>query len=130
LGQGPRRPARGRPKAVFLLLACCTQEEDAGPLKYLNHLRSHPQWYNALTRNCQTTMGRGILGESSKPPRWISRFTLNGSLDELLYNRGRLVTGGLSFQELRRRESINSAAKAAKKSSNFSSVIRVGRVGF
>src|ERR1022692_2293473 len=24
----PRRPARGRPKAVFLLLACCTQEED------------------------------------------------------------------------------------------------------
>src|ERR1017187_1561486 len=29
LGQGPRRPARGRPKAVFLLLACCTQEEDA-----------------------------------------------------------------------------------------------------
>src|ERR1022692_4619277 len=27
----PRRPARGRPKAVFLLLACCTQEEDAGP---------------------------------------------------------------------------------------------------
>src|ERR1039457_4130845 len=24
-------PARGRPKAVFLLLACCTQEEDAGP---------------------------------------------------------------------------------------------------
>jgi hypothetical protein len=28
LGQGPRRPARGRPKAVFLLLACCTQEED------------------------------------------------------------------------------------------------------
>src|ERR1017187_5289745 len=27
----PRRPARGRPKTVFLLLACCTQEEDAGP---------------------------------------------------------------------------------------------------
>src|ERR1039457_6165910 len=26
----PRRPARGRPKAVF---ACCTQEEDAGPAK-------------------------------------------------------------------------------------------------
>src|ERR1017187_786685 len=29
----PRRPARGRPKAVFLLLACCTQEEDAGPAR-------------------------------------------------------------------------------------------------
>src|ERR1022692_740278 len=28
LGQ-VRRSARGRPKAVFLLLACCTQEEDA-----------------------------------------------------------------------------------------------------
>src|ERR1017187_9617970 len=33
LGQRPRRPARGRPKAVFLLLACCTQEEDAGPAR-------------------------------------------------------------------------------------------------
>src|ERR1039457_834324 len=30
----PRRPARGRPKAVFLLLACCTQEEDAGPATF------------------------------------------------------------------------------------------------
>ena len=29
-GSGPRRSARGRPKAVFLLLACCTQEDDAG----------------------------------------------------------------------------------------------------
>src|ERR1022692_976794 len=30
-GRVRARPARGRPKAVFLLLACCTQEEDAGP---------------------------------------------------------------------------------------------------
>jgi hypothetical protein len=30
-GSGPRRSARGRPKAVFLLLACCTQEEDGAP---------------------------------------------------------------------------------------------------
>src|ERR1017187_9553642 len=30
----PRRPARGRPKAVFLLLACCPQEEDAGPATF------------------------------------------------------------------------------------------------
>ena len=99
-------------------------------IEYLNHLRSHPEWYNALTRNCQTTMGRKILGESSKPPRWNSRFELNGSFDELLYNRGRLATEGLSFPELKRRENINAVAKTANRSPKFSSVIRVGRVGF
>jgi hypothetical protein len=99
-------------------------------IEYLNHLRGHPEWYNALTRNCQTTTGRKILGASSKPPRWSSRFELNGSFDEVLYNRGRLVTEGLSFPELKQHENINAAAKAAGNSPDFSSVIRIGKVGF
>src|ERR1039457_8506 len=37
-GSGPRRSARGRPKAVFLLLACCTQEEDAGSGPHPQHV--------------------------------------------------------------------------------------------
>jgi hypothetical protein len=51
-------------------------------------------------------------------------------MDELLYNRGRLVTGGLPFPELKQREHINAAAQAANLSPDFSSLIRVGRVGF
>ena len=52
---------------------------------------------------------------------------LNGTLDELLYNRGRLVTGGLSFPDLKQREHINTAARVANQSSDFSTLIRVGR---
>ena len=35
---------------------------------------------------------------------------MNGSIDELLYNRGRLVSWGLPFAELKQREHINEAA--------------------
>jgi hypothetical protein len=35
----------------------------------------------------------------------------NGTLDELLYERGRLVTGGLPFAELKQREHINPFAQ-------------------
>jgi hypothetical protein len=51
-------------------------------------------------------------------------------LDGLLYSRGRLVTGGLPFEFLREREHINKAANAANESPDFSTVIRLGRIGF
>ena len=52
------------------------------------------------------------------------------SLDELLDNRGRLVTGGLPFPELKQREHINPAARAAGHSPDFSALIRARRIGF
>jgi len=55
---------------------------------------------------------------------------LNGTLDELLYERGRLATGGLPFPELKEREHINMAGKAADDSPDWSALIRVGRIGF
>ena len=51
-------------------------------------------------------------------------------MDELMYNRGRLVTGGLTFPQLKEQALINSAAHAADDSPNFSKLIRVGRVGY
>src|ERR1022692_2831026 len=49
----PRRPARGRPKAVFLLLACCTQEEDAGPAKGAPaSVPVTPNYGNPRSRKC------------------------------------------------------------------------------
>ena len=64
---------------------------------YLNQLKDHPEWYNALTRNCTTTLDKQISSEVAKPQPWNYQFLVNGTLDELLYNRGRLVTDGLSF---------------------------------
>jgi len=93
-------------------------------LDYLNRLRDHAEWYNALTRNCSTTMSRRILGGAGG---WTAAWNLG--LDEVLYRRGRLVTDGLSFAELKRRAYINNAARAAGSGADFSQLIRVGRVG-
>ena len=97
---------------------------------YLNQLRDHPEWYNALTRNCTTTLDTKIAADMKNPQPWNYQLLLNGTLDELLYERGRLVTGGLPFPELKEREHINDAGKAADGSPDWSALIRVGRVGF
>ena len=109
----------GRAREIFLAY-----------LAYLNQLRDHPEWYNAVTRNCTTTMDRQIAKDVSHPQPWNYQLLLNGTLDELLYDRGRLVTGGLPFPELKQREHINAAAKAAGQSPDWSALIRVGRAGF
>ncbi len=97
---------------------------------YLNRLKDHPEWYNELTRNCTSTMDTQLAQTVENPQGWSIQLLLNGSMDELMYNRGRLVTGGLSFPELKEREHINDAAHAAGDSPDFSRLIRVGRVGY
>ena len=99
-------------------------------IRYLNHLKDHPDWYNAVTRNCTTTLDKPISKAVTNPQPWIYQILLNGTLDELLYNRGRLVTDGLPFKELKSRAHINAAAKAADKSLNFSAIIRTNAPGF
>jgi hypothetical protein len=97
---------------------------------YLNRLKDHPDWYNEVTRNCTTAIERQLAADTNSSQPWNYQFLLNGTLDELLYDRGRLVTGGLSFPELKEREHINAAARAANRSPDFSALIRAGRVGF
>ena len=97
---------------------------------YLNKLKDHPEWYNQLTRNCTTTLQKPLAADVGNPQPWNYRYILNGTLDELLYDRGRLVAGGLPFSELKQREHINAAARAADESPEFSALIRAGRVGF
>jgi hypothetical protein len=98
--------------------------------RYLNHLKDRPEWYNALTRNCTTTLDKQISAEVDRPQPWNYQFLLNGTLDELLYDRGRLATDDLSFKDLQSRAHINSIAKAADKSPDFSAIIRSDRPGF
>lgn len=99
-------------------------------VKYLNKLHNEPEWYNAVTKNCTTTIDTQLAKESTDPQPWNYQLLLNGTLDALLYSRGRLVTGGLPFPELKQREHINAAAHAAGNSPDYSELIRVGRVGF
>jgi hypothetical protein len=97
---------------------------------YLNKLKDHPEWYNELTRNCTTTLDKPLAADVNNPQPWNYQFLLNGTLDELLYDRGRLVTGGLPFPELKQRQHINAAAQAANRSPDYSALIRAGRIGF
>lgn len=99
-------------------------------VNHMNRLKDHAEWYNAVTKNCTTTIDgefRSVLPSASP---WSYRLLLNGSLDELEYERGRLVTGGLPFAELKQREHINQVARTVGEMTDFSTLIRVGRVGF
>jgi Domain of unknown function (DUF4105) len=97
---------------------------------YLNHLKDDPEWYNAVTRNCTTTLDRQLAADTNNPQPWNYQYLLNGTLDKLLFERGRLVSDGLPFPELKEREHINAAARSAGQSPDFSGLIRAGRTGF
>jgi hypothetical protein len=58
------------------------------------------------------------------------RILLNGKMDEMLYEHNRLVTDGLPFTALKEQAHINTAARAAGTSPDFSRLIREGRIGF
>ncbi|HEY4284247.1 MAG TPA: DUF4105 domain-containing protein [Chthoniobacterales bacterium] len=90
----------------------------------LNALRTQPRWYNAITTNCTTTIRSQHPSQERIP--WDWRILLNGKGDELLYEGGALVTGGLPFAELKQRSLIDDRAKAADASPDFSQLIRVG----
>jgi Domain of unknown function (DUF4105) len=90
----------------------------------LNALRNKARWYNAITTNCTTSI------RTQHPPHerlpWDWRILLNGKGDELLYERHAIVTGGLPFAELKTRSLIDTRARAANDSPDFSKLIRVG----
>jgi hypothetical protein len=94
----------------------------------INQLHLKPRWYNAITTNCTTVIFQDK--EMLHRQAWDWRILLNGKLDELEYERGALVSNGLSFPELKKQAWINPAAKAANDSPDFSELIRKGRVGF
>jgi hypothetical protein len=92
-----------------------------------NQLHDHPQWYNAITHNCTTEI---YTLKSMKGQPWDWRILLNGKADEMAYEKGLIVTGGLPFKELKQRAWINPAAQAANGDSDFSARIRQNRPGF
>ena len=94
----------------------------------MNELREHPRWYNAITANCTTAI-RSQRSVAAQDP-WDLRILLNGRIDEMFYERGLLVTKGLSFPELRQRALINSVAKEADQDPDFALRIRAGRPEF
>lgn len=75
-------------------------------LTEMNRLVDEPEFYDALTRNCATTihLHTKAIQPNSTPMDW--RLIASGHLDELLYDR-RVVEQGLPFAELRQRSRID-----------------------
>jgi hypothetical protein len=96
-------------------------------LRRANELHARAEWYNALTDNCTLAI-RTQRAASDRAP-WNWRMLLNGHLDELLYERGSIVTN-LSFADLKKASNINARAKAADQAADFSRQIRQGLPGF
>lgn len=88
----------------------------------IESLAAEPAWYNALTSNCTTTIRLHAVDMGVRRPfDW--RLLLNGRVDEMLYERGRLGHA-LPFAELRARCDVTEAARAALDSPDFSALIR------
>jgi len=96
-------------------------------LREVNSLSERPRWYNALTRNCTTSIRHHIQNVAPANP-WNWRILLNGHLDELGYARGTIDTS-MPFPELRRRSDITEKAQAADLDPDFSKRIREGLPG-
>ncbi|RYD19823.1 MAG: DUF4105 domain-containing protein, partial [Verrucomicrobiaceae bacterium] len=117
---------------VYLYRLAITPEQARGRfmdyVRAVNELTTKPRWYNAATANCTTSIR--TQHDAKKRSPWDWRILLNGKGDEMLYERGALVTAGLPFAELKRRSLVNDAARAADTDPDFSTRIRANGPSF
>ena len=93
-------------------------------VKEINQIAEHPEWYNAFTGNCTTSIRNRVLSAGGAVPLdW--RLFANGHLPELMYERGSLDQS-LPFEELVAKSEITERAKAAGNAEDFSQQIRKG----
>lgn len=96
-------------------------------LKEINRLKAEPEWYNAVSDNCTTSIHQHTYPYAKKV-RWDWRILVNGYIDELAYEVGTLDRS-LPFPELKARSLINDRARAADQDPEFSARIREGLPG-
>jgi hypothetical protein len=93
-------------------------------LATVNRLANTPDWYNAFTHNCTTTIFFHIR-DLGIPAVVHWKMFLNGYLDENLYEQG-VINRSLAFDHLRERSAITSVARAIEPRAEFSKSIRIG----
>ena len=92
-------------------------------MERLDHLRTHPEFYNTLTTNCTTDIWMDDRVNPGRVPlNW--KVIVSGYLPEYLYQEGRLEDTGLSFPALERRAHVNARARDADSATDFSRRIR------
>ena len=91
----------------------------------MNALVETPEFYNALTTNCMTSIYPHVINTDANAPRVDWRLLANGYGDRMLYENGSIDTR-LPFEELRTRSHINARANALDQEPKFSEGIRQG----
>lgn len=104
-----------RRERVYLYRLLATREQARKLLEeYLsemNLLVKEPRFYNALTRNCTTTIQiHANASRTDAPPPLDWRLIMSGHVDELLYDRG-VLAQNMPFEELRQQSRIDVAAQ-------------------
>jgi hypothetical protein len=92
----------------------------------INGLVERPEFYNAATTNCTTTITAHVRQVGIMFP-WDRRVLMNGRLDELLYEQG-VIDVTHPFSEVRQATLINARAQAADQDPAFSERIRAGLI--
>lgn len=94
-----------RKERVYLYRLRATREQSKtfllSYLTEMNRLVDEPEFYNAISRNCTTTVHlhcNATDPEAPAPMDW--RLVLSGHVDELLYERG-AISQAMPFAELR-----------------------------
>jgi len=92
-------------------------------LEEMNRLVTKPHFYNALTRNCTTTIQiHADATRPDSPPPLDWRLIASGHVDELLYDRG-IIQSDLPFPELRQASRVDLEMQT-ENGENFSEIIR------
>ena len=94
--------------------------------KSIDSLVEKPEFYNAGTDNCTTTIRMHAQQIGAKMP-WDYRILMNGYVDELLYERG-IIDTSRPFAEVKASSLIDARARAADHDPAFSRRIRDGIV--
>jgi hypothetical protein len=93
-------------------------------IREINSLAEKPEFYNALTTNCTTSiLTHTRVNPGDVPLSW--KILLSGYVPQYLYERAAIDTS-LPFAEVKQRSHINAAAQAADNAPDFSQRIRVG----
>lgn len=90
----------------------------------MNRLKEQPEWYNALTANCTTSIRQHTVPYNPEA-RLDWRLIINGYIDQMIYEQG-LFSSELSFTALKEASYINEKAQTADHSADFSQLIRAG----
>jgi len=91
-------------------------------IREINSLAQKPEFYNALTTNCTTSiLTHTRVNPGDVPLSW--KILLSGYVPQYLYERHAIDTS-LPLEELKRRSHINAAAQASDNAADFSQRIR------